>query len=72
MMDKNMQFAFSFDKQTVLNILRQAIIAALATFVYVVLESLTHINFGEYNPVIIPVIALLIHAVDQWRTGVVQ
>ena len=67
---KIMQFAFSFDKQTVLNIVRQAAIAALATFIYVVLEMLTHINFGQYNPVVIPIIALLIHSVDQWRTGV--
>jgi hypothetical protein len=57
---------FGFNSEDVISILKGAAIAGGGAFATYLLEALMKLDFGEYTPLIVAMISVLINAVRKW------
>jgi len=64
-----MQKAHSFDKASIVKMLKGAGIAGGAVAILYVLQWLTTIDFGPYTAIVVGILSILINNIKEWRKG---
>jgi hypothetical protein len=63
------QIRYSFDKTTLVKIVKGALIAGGAVVALYILEALTAADFGIYTPTAVAVLSILINVVKEYIQG---
>lgn len=63
------QVAFSFDKASLVKILKGALIAGGAVALLYILQWAITVDFGAYTPLAVAVLSVLINAVKEFIAG---
>jgi len=64
-----MQYAYRFDKETLLKISKGALIAGGAAVIVYALQALSQTDFGSYTPAVVAICGILINVAKEFIKG---
>jgi hypothetical protein len=58
--------SFSLDMTDTMNLFKNALLVAVAAFLTAVVNSLGHLDLGQYTPLIVPMVTVILDTIIKW------